>query len=217
MYPTFFWITFGRVQKNIRPHVPREKNRCTKKRHMTEDLNILPPDKELFHEREKKPCSLKQKLHLEKARVAARETIERRRRLDQEAKAAAAKEEEEESEEEEVPVKRKGILKQKAEVVLTEEEEEARHYAKFMKSMNRYEKHKALKLQELEESKKIHMSFTPEQHAHIKAMLEREQESFKTKQALAKASPVAPKESEPVNPQIRRLLNKGSKVSRFGL
>jgi len=183
---------------------------------MSDDLSILPPDKDLFLE--KKPVSQKQKLHLEKARLAAKQTIERRRALDIEAKKKLAEEEEkekekeEEEEEEEIVVSKPS--RKKKEVVLTEEEEEARRFNKFMVNMNKYEKLKEKKLKEIEEAKKIHMSFTPEQHQHIRKLLEQEQLA---KKQLKAVDPVKPKPEESVqDTRVKRVLGGSAQVSRFG-
>ena len=186
---------------------------------MSDDLSILPPDKDLFHD--KKPVSQKQKLHLEKARLAAKATIERRRALDIEAKKKLALEDEvdvgsdAEEEEKEVPKQPKSILKQKPPktAVLTEEEDDTRRFNKFMKNMNKYEKFKEQKLKELEEAKKIHMSFTPDQHQHIFKLLAAEKN---TKKQLAAVDPVKAKPDDVIDPRVRRVLGGSGQLGRFG-
>jgi hypothetical protein len=167
------------------------------------DLDILPPDSDVFHKSDKK-TSTKQKDHLIKARAKARETIERRRQLDKEAKEKAIAEEKPEEIEEEVeeeveeeepkakPTKKKVAKK----VELTEEEQELRRFEKFMKNMNHYEKLKEQKRLDDEEAKKIKVSFTQEEYDELLKILDEKEGKAKQEQELKDAIPTAPKKKE---------------------
>jgi len=167
------------------------------------DLDILPPDSDVFHKSDKK-TSTKQKDHLIKARAKARETIERRRQLDKEAKEKAIAEEKNEEVEEEVeeeieeeepkpkPTKKKVAKK----VELTEEEQELRRFEKFMKNMNHYEKLKEQKRIDDEEAKKIKVSFTQEEYDELLKILDEKEGKAKQEQELKDAIPTAPKKQD---------------------
>ena len=149
------------------------------------DLNILPPDKEIFHE--KRQASEKQKAHLAKAREAAKATIERRRQLEalerakEESKGKMVdlstdekilEKEEEERDDTPPPPKPRKSTKKKEE---SEEDAELRRFQKFMKNMKTYEEMKELHRQEEEEKKKIKVSFQKEEYDHLIYLLEKEE------------------------------------------
>lgn len=169
------------------------------------DLDILPPDSEVFHKNEKKPVSTKQKDHLVRAREKARETIERRRKLDRESKEKKNEDEEgmpeppdgdpepEPDPEPEEPKKRNS---KKKEVQLSEEEIEARRFEKFMKNMNHFEKLKEQKRIDDIEASKIKVSFTKEEYDELLKILDEKDDKAKKEQELKDAIPTAPKKEE---------------------
>ena len=170
------------------------------------DLDILPPDSDVFHKSEKK-ASTKQKDHLVRARAKARETIERRRQLDKEAKEKAIAEEKpeeiEEEENEEIEEEPKPQKNEKKKVVkkveLTEEEQELRRFEKFMKNMNHFEKLKEQKKIDDEEAKKIKVSFTKEEYDELLKILDEKEDKKTKEQELKDAIPVAPKREDEIN------------------
>ena len=179
-----------------------------------DSLNILPPDKDVFHE-VRKPVSDKQKSHLVKAREAAKATIERRRRLEQEEKEREQKEQEEkkgklvdlstdekilESEEEEEEVKPK--KKVKAKKVETEGDTELRRFEKFMKNMKLYEQCKIDHQKALEEAQKVKVSYNKEEYDHILNLLERDSKE-KELQKLNPSKTEKQKEQEEPNKTIK--------------
>ena len=188
---------------------------------MEENMNILPPDRDIFHEA-KKPVSNKQKEHLVKARQSAKQTIERRRLLEQEAKQKEAREKEEDEPEEEEddpdpPVVKRQVKKSSKVVSLSEEEYDARKFEKFMKNMNNYEKLKEQHRLDAEEAKKVKISLSQDEYEHMCNLLELEQ---KNKQ-LAIANPVEPKQREAEPDQVRRVVSHiagryNNQSSRFG-
>ena len=200
---------------------------------MEDNLNILPPDKDIFHE--KKVPSNKQKEHLVKARAAARDTIERRRRLEKEEKNREERKddkkennidlsttekivednvEESESDDSPPPVRKgKKIVPRHRE--LTAEELEAHRFDKFMKQMNNYEKAKLQHAKDAEEAKKVKLSLNQDEYTYLQGLIEADAK----REELAKQNPAEPKKVvEPVSQQalIRNLkFNQGGK-SRFG-
>ena len=170
------------------------------------DLDILPPDSDVFHKNEKK-VSTKQKDHLVRARAKARETIERRRQLDKEAKEKAIAEENpeeiEEEENEQIEEEPKPQKNEKKKVVkkveLTEEEQELRRFETFMKNMNHYEKLKEQKKIEDEEAKKIKVSFTKEEYDELLKILDEKEDKKTKEQELKDAIPVAPKREDEID------------------
>ena len=189
---------------------------------MDENMNILPPDKDIFHEA-KKSVSVKQKEHLVKAREKAKQTIERRRRLEQEEKQKELSkdddEEEEDDEEDPVPpvVKKQSKRITKKSNDLTEEEYDARKFEKFMKNMSAYERMKEQNIKDQEEAKKVKLSLNQDEYDHMLFLLEQEQKS----KELQNASPIEPKQSDPQQEQVRRVVRNcvgsyNNKTSRFG-
>jgi len=182
-----------------------------------DDLNVLPPDKDIFHQA-KKPISNKQKDHLIRAREKAKETIERRRLLEkQEQDKLDAPPPEEASEEEEEPVKPKKKSVKKP--IETDEEKQTRKFETFMRNMNAYEQMKVQHQKDLEEAKKVKVSLNPDEYEHMLYLLEKDQKE----KELAQASPVEPPKKEPPKnvEQVRRVVgNVGGrfarKTSRFG-
>lgn len=186
-------------------------------------MDILPPDKDIFYE--KKQASSKQKEHLVKARIKAKETMERRKKAEELLHNPPAenikvdidnKDEESESDEEVVPTppplrKQKGSKK----VVRTEEETELHRFEKFMKNMNSYEELKEQHLKDLEEKKKVKLSLPQDEYDYMLQLIEKDK--------LEKANPITPKASEgkpeqKERPVIMSLRNnrKPSARSRFG-
>ena len=169
------------------------------------DLDILPPDSEVFHKNEKKPVSSKQKDHLVRAREKARETIERRRKLDRESKEKKNDDEEgmpeppdgdpepEPDPEPEEPKKRNSKMKKE---ILSEDELEVRRFEKFMKNMNHFEKLKEQKRLDDEEAKKIKIIFTKEEYDELLKILDEKDDRSKKEQELKDAIPMAPKKEE---------------------
>lgn len=186
-----------------------------------DDLNILPPDKDVFHD--KKPVSNKQKEHLARARQAAKETIERRRKLEAEAKKEAEKEKEpeqqEEEEEEEIPeppvVKRQPRKTTKKNTDLSEDEIDLRRFEKFMKNMKTYEDLKVQNIKDLEESKKVKVSLSQEEYDHMLALLDKENKATE----IIKANPAEQKKPDPLDkPLVRNFRNDHNRdpYGRFG-
>ena len=182
---------------------------------MDDTLNILPPDKEIFHE--KKPTSNKQKEHLVKARAAARETIERRRRLEREEKEREEQKgkvvdlstdekilkDDESSGEESPPPVRKPKKKSAAKYrEMTEEEMEGQKFEEFMKQMKNYERAKEQHKKDQEEAKKVKFSLNQDEFTYIQGLIEADEK----REALAKQNPVAPKKPQPEPAQQQALV-----------
>tara|TARA_R110000787_G_scaffold125982_3_gene237161 strand:+ start:1462 stop:2040 length:579 start_codon:yes stop_codon:yes gene_type:complete len=190
---------------------------------MDENMNILPPDRDIFHEA-KKSVSIKQKEHLVRAREKAKQTIERRRRLEQEEKQKELdgnKDDDDEEDEEEDPVppvvKKQSKRPTKKSTDLTEEEYDARKFEKFMKNMTAYERLKVQNIKDQEEAKKVKLSLNQDEYDHMIFLLEQEQKS----KELQNASPIEPKQSEPQQEQVRRVVKNcvgsyNNQTSRFG-
>ena len=182
---------------------------------MDDSLKINPPDNAVFE----KKASSKQKEHLARAREKAKETIERRRKLDVESNLKLVIKEEdklenqeeptaEEEKEEQEPVKPKRETKKKTE---TAEDKELRKFESFMKNMNLYEEVKIKHAEQVEEAKKVKCSFTQDEYDYIMGRLE--EDDKRNEANLAKANPQSqPKPEAP----IRRTLNTRPKISRFG-
>ncbi|MBC8305706.1 MAG: hypothetical protein H8E55_59320 [Pelagibacterales bacterium] len=178
------------------------------------NLNITPPDNLVFE----KKTSSKQKDHLEKARVKAKETIIRRRRLDEENSKIEEKDddkletsedkEKEEEKEESVKPKREFKINKKIE---SPEDKELRKFESFMKNMNLYEDVKAKHQEQIEEAKKIKCSFTQDEYKYIMDRLE--EDDKRNEENLNKVNPSLPSKKEI---PIRRTMNTRTKVSRFG-
>jgi hypothetical protein len=192
---------------------------CVDVKHTMEDsLTVLPPDKEIFHE--KKQTSEKQKAHLARAREAAKATIERRRQLEAienakmelEAKKKDIPEPIEEEEEKEnidpQPVKK---TKRKE----TEEEAEIRRFEKFCKQMALFDQMKEQDRLEKIEASKVKLSLTQEEHDHMMYLLDKE----KREQEEAAKPPPTPKKEEPIVPRSVRSyqVNSIPRTSRFGV
>jgi len=176
------------------------------------DLNITPPDNAVFE----KKASTKQKEHLARARLKAKETIARRRQLDIEAnlKAGEKDEDKEEDKEEEnviveqeseAPKKKREIKAKKVE--LTDEEKELKRFEKFMHNMKLYEDAKLEEAYEREEAKKIKCSFTQEEYDYLMKRCEDD-----------KPTPVLPKsKSAPPKPKpLKMSMTSRDKISKFG-
>ena len=79
--------------------------------------------------------------------------------------------------------------------------------------MNRFEQLKIQYAKELEESKKIKLSLTSEEHAHMLYLLEKEDKEYE----LAKLTPAVPKPTKPPEEAIvRKLKTNDIKLGRFG-
>ena len=189
---------------------------------MDENMNILPPDRDIFHEA-KKPVSNKQKEHLVRARESAKKTIERRRLLETQAKEKealdASKEEEDEEEDvdPEPPIVKRQLKKSAKITPLNEEEEDARKFGKFMKNMNNYERLKEQHKKDAEEAKKVKISLSQDEYQHMCNLLEEDQK----KKELASACPVEPKISQDQPDTVRRVVTNvagryNNRPSRFG-
>ena len=175
------------------------------------DLNITPPDNAVFE----KKASTKQKEHLARARLKAKETIARRRQLDIEANLKAGEKDEDKEEdnehkqnepEEPEPPKQKREIKAKK-VELTDEEKELKRFEKFMHNMKLYEDAKLEEAYEREEAKKIKCSFTQEEYDYLMKRCEDD-----------KPTPVLPKsKSAPPKPKpLKMSMTSRDKISKFG-
>lgn len=191
---------------------------------MNEDLSILPPDTDVFHNKVNKTTSEKQKAHLERARAKARESIEQRKLLQRQnmgekiTNTLPKSDDDEEVEGEEEILKVKGKTKNKK-VELTEEEVEARRFDKFMRQMKKYEQHKEQLKKEEEEAKKIKLSLTNEEYEELVKILDKEEELANKKKDLEQESPALPKkveQSEPITSIHRALRPKTVTRGRFG-
>ena len=177
------------------------------------NLNITPPDNVVFE----KKASSKQKDHLEKARLKAKETIIRRRRLDEENSKIEEKDddkletsEDKEKEEKEESVKPKREFKINK-IIESPEDKELRKFESFMKNMNLYEDVKAKHQEQIEEAKKIKCSFSQDEYDYIMNKLE--EDDKRNEENLNKVNPSLPSKKEI---PIRRTMNTRTKVSRFG-
>lgn len=177
---------------------------------MDSDLNILPPDKDIFHE--KKQVSNKQKEHLIKAREAAKATMERRRKAEEELKRkeeakenVTVEESVEEEEVEETPKpKRKG--KAKVEREETEHERDLRKFDQFMKNMKLYEEAKVAHQKQIEEANKIKFSLTKDEYNQMMYILD--QAEKKTELAAMNPAKSEPqKREEAIKPRIIKMGN----------
>lgn len=196
------------------------------------EMNILPPENNVF---DKKFVSNKQKEHLIKARAAAKATVERRRKLDAEQKEIDKKQEEhdvpvvneeqEDVEEESPSVEQNVQLKIKKtptvskKKVMTEEEKETHRFQKFMKNMSQWETFKKEEEERIEESKKIKVSFTPEEYDHIDFLLKREGEARERNEAEKLQSQKPVPVSKPRIMTSQKYTNNriaGNKLNRFG-
>ena len=180
---------------------------------MDDSLKINPPDNAVFE----KKVSSKQKEHLARAREKAKETIERRRKLDVEANVKLGiKDEDKESplperpepDDEPEPPKPKREPKKKTE---TPEDKELRKFESFMKNMNLYEEVKMKHAEQVEEAKKIKCSFTQDEYNYLMGRLE--EDDKRNEANLAKANPASKPRAEA---PIRRTMNTRTKVSKFG-
>ncbi len=197
------------------------------------DLNILPPDKDIFHE--KKQTSDKQKAHLAKAREAAKATIERRRQLEALEKAKEESKgkmvdlstdekilEKEEEERDDTPPPQRPPRKSTKKKEESEEDVELRRFQKFMKNMKTYEDMKELHRQEEEEKKKIKVSFQKDEYDHMIYLLEkeeREKELEKKNPAKVENNKQEPERVIPAQSNIRSIRgfqNAPTRRSRFG-
>ena len=194
------------------------------------DLNILPPDEKIFHEK-KSRITEKQRLHLAKAREKARETTLRRKQLDLENQKKKKEDEnivlekkeesDDDDDDEDVlpppPVKPKKEPKtRKTKKDMSDEEKEIHRFEKFMTNMKYYEELKIQNEREKEESKKIKMSFTQDEYDDILKVLNEAEK----KAEIEKQSPVvAPKAVAPQPKKINLISNhnlKSHNRSRFG-
>ena len=169
---------------------------------MNEDLSILPPDTDVFHNKVNKTTSDKQKAHLERARAKARESIEQRKllqRQNMEEKItdtpSKSNDYDEEVDCEEEVLKVKGKTKNKK-VELTEEEVEARRFQKFMTQMAKFEQHKEQLKREEEEAKNIKLNLTPDEYQELVKLLDKEDELAIKKKDLEQENPALPKKVE---------------------
>ena len=198
-----------------------------------DDLSVLPPDRDVFHE--KKPCSTKQKEHLSRARESAKKTIERRRALEIAEKARAdtskavvpeperpsspGQDPDVASEDEPEPpliAKSKSVRKGGRKTVeLTEEEADERRFAKFMKNMSAYERLKVQHAEEAEEAKKVKVSLTQAEYEHMVNLLDSDKK--KREMELEKTNPVEPSKTAPTRPRISSMRgNVNAYNERFG-
>lgn len=198
-------------------------------------MDILPPDNDTFSTGGRKPVSNKQKEHLARARVAAKATIERRRKLEED---AALKEvvqvvpvdrppspsqdpdvgSEDEPEPPELtrqPARNssKRVSRKTKTVELSEEEVEIRRFEKFMRNMNTYEALKVKHAEEQEEAKKVKLSISQDEYQHMLHLLEKD--DLAEEAALEReANPV--KEVKPVLRRANYSSNRNT-VNRFGM
>jgi len=200
-----------------------------------DDLNILPPDKDVFHA--KKQVSKKQGEHLARARESARKTIENRRALEAKAKLEAKTEtvaepkseplpdigidpdvgSESEPEMEVLPPKITRQSRSRAGrkiVELSEEEADTRRFGKFMKQMKAYEDMKVQHAKDVEEAKKVNVSFTQAEYDHMIQLLDGE----KSRKELSEANPVVQSKTASSKPRLSNMRRQTDKEyqARFG-
>jgi len=180
-----------------------------------DDLTVLPPDKDIFHE--KRGATTKQKEHLVKARVKAKETMERRKKADAEAQEKEKAKEvaenvkldvaESSSDEEEEIVKPPPLRKQKGsrKPARSEEETELHRFEKFMKNMNQFEDFKAQAIADAEEAKKIKLSIPKDEYDYIQSLLDKDK--------LDRANPVVAKKADPT-PEIPKAVIRSLRTQR---
>ena len=176
---------------------------------MDDQLNILPPDESIFHSN-KKSVSNKQKDHLIKARQKAKETMDRRKKLEEEANAreknVVIDVKEEDDQEEEViespkakPQSQTRPLPKKKVKELTEEEVDARRFAKFMKNMKTYEALKIEQVKQEEEAKKVKISLDQSEYQELVALIEERDKKLEQSKCIEKSNPSAVKKNETIN------------------
>ena len=119
-----------------------------------EELNITRPDADLFETaseagRQKRQISDRQRLHLQKARIKAKEKMQERKELEKRIK----EEEERKKEKERIPSRREVIYEEEEDDGWNSEEEDVALFGNWMKHMSRYKEFKSNKKQKERESK----------------------------------------------------------------
>jgi len=184
------------------------------------DLNISPPDSEVFKKTEKsvKPkrqMTDAQKEALAKAREKAKQNNLKKKQIEEPVEEEVESEAESESVPEPPPVK-KQVAKRKApvkRVVKSEEEIKKEEFEKFMSNMSAFEKYKQDKIEEDKEKQRVKISFEPDEYAELLQILEKNE---KDKEMLKHSPVAASKKEEQPPPSIKMLnLNKQTRP-RFG-